>query len=84
MTWCFYRWLVQAAHGKNFSKRKWAHFLSNRAVPGSKVAFPEIEVLLCNVKSNKDSLLDREEAERERQGNCLRALERRQSPSSEF
>ena len=55
-------------HGKNFSKRKWAHFLSNRAVPGSPVSFPEIEVLLCNVKSIKDSQLDREAEERERQG----------------
>ena len=62
------RWLVQAVHGKNFSKRKWAHFLSNRAVPGGKVSFPEIEVLLCNVKSVTDSILDREEEERERQG----------------
>ena len=55
-------------HGKNFSKRKWAHFLSSRAVPGSPVSFPEIEVLLCNVKSNKDSQLDREAEEKERQG----------------
>ena len=37
-------------------------------MPGGKVSFPEIEVLLCNVKSVTDSILDREEEERERQG----------------
>ncbi|XP_052774271.1 trichohyalin-like isoform X2 [Mya arenaria] len=59
-------WMVQAMHGKNFSKRKWASFLQLRAVPGSPLAFPEIEVLLCNVKSSLDVLQEREEEERER------------------
>lgn len=62
------RWMVQAIHGKNFSRRKWADFLRKRAVPGSRVAFQEIEVLLCNVKSSLDVLKDREDEERERQG----------------
>ncbi|KAL4235864.1 hypothetical protein ACF0H5_004252 [Mactra antiquata] len=61
------RWMVQAIHGKNFSKRKWADFLRKRAIPGSKVAFQEIEVLLCNVKSSLDVLKDKEDEERERQ-----------------
>lgn len=55
-------------HGKNFSRRKWAAFLKKRAVPGSRIAFQEIEVLLCNIKSSLDVLIDREEEERERQG----------------
>ncbi|XP_053393945.1 trichohyalin-like isoform X2 [Mercenaria mercenaria] len=60
------RWMVQAVHGKNFSKRKWSDFLRNRAIPGTGVAFQEIEVLLCNVKSSLDVLKDREDEERER------------------
>ncbi|XP_060583766.1 trichohyalin-like isoform X2 [Ruditapes philippinarum] len=60
------RWMVQAVHGKNFSKRKWADFLRKRAIPGTRVAFQEIEVLLCNVKSSLDVLKDREDEERER------------------
>ena len=43
-------------------------------MPGGKVSFPEIEVLLCNVKSVTDSILDREEEERERQGTQLAVL----------
>lgn len=66
--------MVQAVHGKNFSKRKWANFLSKRAVPGSKVAFQEIEVLLCNVKSSLDVLKDREDEERERLGKIVNTL----------
>ena len=62
------RWMVQAMHGKNFSKRKWRQFLAKRAVPGQAVAFAEIEVLLCNVKSSLDVMQDRDEEERERQG----------------
>lgn len=60
--------MVQAMHGKNFSRRKWAAFLQKRAIPGTPVAFQEIEVLLCNVKSSLDVLLDKEEEEKERLG----------------
>jgi len=63
-----FRWMVQAMHGKNFSRRKWTSFLQKRAIPGASIAFQEIEVLLCNVKSGLDVLLDREEEERERLG----------------
>ncbi|XP_052274069.1 trichohyalin-like [Dreissena polymorpha] len=65
-------WMVQAMHGKNFSRRKWAAFLKNRAIPGTLVAFAEIEVLLCNVKSSLDVLQDNEEEERDRQAELER------------
>ncbi|KAK7100159.1 trichohyalin-like [Littorina saxatilis] len=49
------RWLVQAVHGKYFSKRKWERFLKSRAVPGSGVGFAEVEVMLCDIPSKTDA-----------------------------
>ena len=39
-------------HGKQFSRKGWERFIKQRAVPGSAVGFPEIEVDLCNIPCN--------------------------------
>ena len=59
---------MQIVHGDYFSQRRWERFLRQRAVPGSGVTFPEIEVTLCNIPSKEEWLDDQLEEERERQG----------------
>ena len=68
---CFllFRWLVQAVHGKYFSRRKWDRFVKNRAVPGSNVGFAEIEVMLCDIPSKSELADDQKQLEQEEEGN---------------
>ena len=63
-----YRWLVQTVHGDCFSKRKYEHFMRHRNAPGTGVTFAEIEVMLCNIPSRAELLLEEEEEKREEQG----------------
>lgn len=58
-------------HGEFFSKRKFEKFLRTRAAPGSGVTFAEIEVMLCNIPSKTDLLLEEEEERREREGKII-------------
>nr|KAG5713950.1 hypothetical protein BaRGS_020278 [Batillaria attramentaria] len=58
------RWLIQAVHGKHFSRQKWERFLKSRAVPGSSIGFAEIEVMLCDIPSRTE-LKDEEDLQRQ-------------------
>ncbi|CAD5117739.1 DgyrCDS6485 [Dimorphilus gyrociliatus] len=69
------KWFVQSVHGKWFSKKKWEKFLRHRAVPKSGVRFSEIEVILCNIPSKEDYLLEQGEDERERQERARKEAE---------
>lgn len=62
------RWMVQAVHGKYFSKRKWEYFVTHRPAPGSGVSFAEIEVMLCDIPNRMETLDEQNEAEKERDG----------------
>ena len=64
----FLRWLVQAVHGKYFSRRKWERFLKNRAVPGSSITFAEIEVMLCDIPSKSELAEDEKRLQQEEEG----------------
>ncbi|OWF56342.1 Reticulocyte binding protein 2-like b [Mizuhopecten yessoensis] len=66
------RWMVQTVHGKFFSRKKWETFLKSRAIPGSGVAFAEIEVLLCSIPSRGESRDEELELEREREDRLRR------------
>ncbi|XP_033644900.1 reticulocyte-binding protein 2 homolog a-like [Asterias rubens] len=48
------RFMLEAVHGKLFSKYRWEKFVKSRLVPGSGVSFTEIEVDLCNIPSQED------------------------------
>lgn len=67
MCLCF-SWFVQTVHGRHFSKRKWEEFVRSRPIPGSSVAFAEIEVMLCNIPNRMDLQTDKMEEEHEREG----------------
>lgn len=62
------RWFVQTVHGRHFSKKKWDEFVKCRPVPGSPVAFAEIEVMLCNIPNRLDLQSEKMEEEKEREG----------------
>ena len=63
--------MVQAVHGKYFSKKKWEYFITHRPAPGSGVSFPEIEVMLCDIPNRLDTLEEQNEADREKEGKTL-------------
>lgn len=65
------RWFLQSVHGEHFSRRNWEKFLKQRAAPGSRVAFPEIEVELCNVPCYADVAEEEEETKRLQSGAYL-------------
>ncbi|GFO37104.1 trichohyalin-like [Plakobranchus ocellatus] len=67
------KWMMQSVHGRYFSPGKWSSFIKSRAVPTSKIAFAEIEVMLCDIPSKKS--LEEEEMEKER---ILKEKKRRQ------
>ena len=60
--------MVQAVHGKYFSKKKWEYFIMHRPAPGSGVSFPEIEVILCDIPNRLALLDEMNEAEKEKEG----------------
>lgn len=60
--------MVQAVHGKYFSKRKWEYFVTHRPAPGSGVSFAEIEVMLCDIPNRMETLDEQNEAEKDREG----------------
>ncbi|CAG2210802.1 caldesmon-like isoform X1 [Mytilus edulis] len=66
------RWMVQAVHGKYFSKRKWEYFVTHRPAPGSGVSFAEIEVMLCDIPNRMETLDEQNEAEKERDAKLRR------------
>ncbi|XP_056020296.1 trichohyalin-like isoform X1 [Ostrea edulis] len=66
------RWFVQTVHGRHFSKRKWEEFVRSRPIPGSSVAFAEIEVMLCNIPNRMDLQTDKMEEEHEREDRLRR------------
>lgn len=55
-------------HGEHFSRKNWETFLSSRPAPGSRVAFAEIEVELCNIPSSADLLEEEYEERKKREG----------------
>ncbi|XP_011437089.3 golgin subfamily A member 6-like protein 4 isoform X3 [Magallana gigas] len=61
------QWFVQTVHGRHFSKKKWDEFVKCRPVPGSPVAFAEIEVMLCNIPNRLDLQSEKMEEEKERE-----------------
>lgn len=61
------RWMVQAVHGKYFSKKKWDYFIIHRPAPGSGVSFPEIEVMLCEIPNRLALLEEQNETDKERE-----------------
>lgn len=66
------RWFVQTVHGRHFSKKKWDEFVKCRPVPGSPVAFAEIEVMLCNIPNRLDLQSEKMEEENEREDRLRR------------
>ncbi|XP_074641536.1 uncharacterized protein LOC141899249 isoform X2 [Tubulanus polymorphus] len=77
------RWFMQAVHQDLFSKRRWEKFLRSRAVPGSGVTFPEIEVDLCNVASKEQILQEEYEEKREKEERAKRKLEKEMAEAEE-
>nr|XP_011437089.2 trichohyalin isoform X2 [Crassostrea gigas] len=66
------QWFVQTVHGRHFSKKKWDEFVKCRPVPGSPVAFAEIEVMLCNIPNRLDLQSEKMEEEKEREDRMRR------------
>ena len=60
--------MAQAVHGKYFSRRKWEEFLRSRPVPGGRVSFQEIEVMLCNIPDRVTLQREKQADEREKEG----------------
>ena len=52
------KWFVQNVHGEYFSSLNWDTFLRTRNAPTTGVNFPEIEVMLCNIPSREEYLLE--------------------------
>ncbi|XP_041358569.1 trichohyalin-like [Gigantopelta aegis] len=77
------RWLAQAVHGKYFSKRKWEEFLRSRPVPGGRVSFQEIEVMLCNIPDRMTIQQERQDEEREKDERLRRQRELEEAAEKE-
>ncbi|KAK3600386.1 hypothetical protein CHS0354_016002 [Potamilus streckersoni] len=60
------RWLLQAVHGRFFSKKRWDQFLQSRPIVNEDVAFAEIEVMLCDIPNSEEVLKELDEKDRER------------------
>ena len=61
-------WFVQTVHGRHFSRKRWEEFVRSRPIPGSPVAFAEIEVMLCNIPNRLDLMTEKMELEKEKEG----------------
>ncbi|XP_062613815.1 trichohyalin-like isoform X2 [Saccostrea cucullata] len=66
------RWFVQTVHGRHFSRKKWEEFVKGRPIPGSAVAFAEIEVMLCSIPNRLDLQTEKMEEEQEREDRLRR------------
>ncbi|KAL3868520.1 hypothetical protein ACJMK2_041321 [Sinanodonta woodiana] len=60
------RWLLQAVHGRFFSKKRWDQFLQSRPIVDEDVAFAEIEVMLCDIPNSEEVLKELDEKDREK------------------
>nr|XP_022316680.1 trichohyalin-like [Crassostrea virginica] len=66
------RWFVQTVHGRHFSRKRWEEFVRSRPIPGSPVAFAEIEVMLCNIPNRLDLMTEKMELEKEKEDRLRR------------
>ncbi|XP_076462524.1 uncharacterized protein LOC143294889 [Babylonia areolata] len=69
------RWLMQAVHGRCFSRPKWERFVKGRAVPGSGVGFAEIEVMLCDIPSRTEREVEQRRLQQEEEEKLRRKRE---------